>query len=194
MKLYKYIDLDAVKELYKGRPYHNWRHVKAMLKFCEKRESDVLDFAIMFHDAVYTPGDQLNEEKSCLLAREAMTGMTDEGRAIIDNLIMATKRHQCFDWSHPDTAWIVDADLWGFVTDPIINAGLVRQEFAHVPEEEWLRGRFRFLKAYCAREPFFYAADHEARFGNTARSNITSEIVAIDRRLREVFELPVGSR
>jgi predicted metal-dependent HD superfamily phosphohydrolase len=68
------IELDSIFEIERrynsaGRFYHNFKHVKDMLKIAREvgiNLTDELTAAILMHDIVYTPGDPKNEFLSVL--------------------------------------------------------------------------------------------------------------------------------
>lgn len=79
--------------------------------------------------------------------------------------------------SHDDP--LVDADLWGFVLDPMGNSAKIRQEYCHLSDEEWKAGRTAFLETMKNRRPFFANPDREAMHGETARANCLAEQVSL---------------
>jgi predicted metal-dependent HD superfamily phosphohydrolase len=163
---------------YAGRAYHNPEHILAMLQYAMERSSDdELFWAIVFHDMVYIPGGNCNEELSALKARELLD--FDEPRMQkIDALIMATKAHPTEPWAQWNDAKcaIVDADLMGFVIDWQNNSAKVRQEYRHISDEQFAEGRCSFLLSFKARHPFYCDPETEAKFGDIARANIEAEI------------------
>lgn len=98
------------------RYYHNISHLESLLihltavKYKIKKWPSVV-FALVFHDAIYTPGIQDNEEKSAELAEKKLSalGIADKIVSSCRQIILATKHH---DYSEDaDTNIFTDADL-----------------------------------------------------------------------------------
>lgn len=74
----------------KHRFYHNWNHIVDLLKKASKENclSDNLFLAILFHDVIYNPKENDNEEKSALLFK-----IYFPNNDIVYNAILNTKNH-----------------------------------------------------------------------------------------------------
>lgn len=178
---------------YAGRPYHNIEHIHRMLEFSEPgladmRHPEAFLLAVAFHDFFYIPGDKDNERKSAEKAEDWIRTnkiQSEKGQTVVRKLIMATKDHKVepSDMLVVEKAWIIDADLIGFVQDWQQNAELVREEFAFISDEDWAEGRAGFLEEFAKRKPFFYVPAHEAEFGDRARANIQSEIEGMRQKV-----------
>jgi len=103
---------------YDNRPYHNWSHIHEMLGFIRslnlpEEDGIIAHYVAYYHDAVYVPGSQTNEEESAelfLADHPCQNDMTEERRQRIANLIRATKTHELTD--DPLSAVIMDADMF----------------------------------------------------------------------------------
>jgi predicted metal-dependent HD superfamily phosphohydrolase len=172
-------DAATVVRAYSGRAYHNADHILAVLDYAAKRcpEDEELFWAMVFHDIVYIPGGNCNEELSVLRAREFLD-LSEPRLQKIDALIMATKTHPTEPWAEWNDAKcaIVDADLMGFVIDWQNNSTKVRQEYRHISDKQFAEGRCSFLLAFKERHPFYCDRETEALFGDVARANIEAEI------------------
>ncbi len=99
-----------------SRHYHNLRHISECLaEFDTVRhlvsQPVAVELAIWFHDAVYDPRAQDNEEKSAQLAKRRIVkagGSADLCNSVAA-LVLATKAHD--PSQHPDAPLLVDADL-----------------------------------------------------------------------------------
>lgn len=177
----------AARQFYDAslRPYHSWRHVRAVVgtlnRWLDLELPSALLHAALWHDAIYDPKAPDNEEKSAEVCeaylREQGTAEEITQRAVA--LILATKKHQPPD-HEPDVLALLDADLWilgamGRVYDRY--AALIRQEYIHVPEEAYRKGRPAVLERFLERERIYLGTwpgvpEREAR----ARENLKREI------------------
>ncbi|TFZ02320.1 N-methyl-D-aspartate receptor NMDAR2C subunit [Ramlibacter henchirensis] len=149
------------------RRYHTLQHLRECLAHFEaasmlaRRPAEV-ELAIWFHDAVYDPSRDDNEERSADWARASVRAAGCD--AAIDDrvhaLVMATRSHTAAV-DDPDTRLLVDIDL------AILGAAparfdeyerQVRMEYAHVVDADWRTGRARVLRSFLDR-PRIYATD-----------------------------------
>jgi len=123
-------DIENLVNLYseKHRYYHNLDHIESMFKYVDTLDSyikdtnDIMCVAIWFHDAIYDPTKNDNEDKSIELFEQSNTYqlMNIDDRNIVIDMISATKNHK-FGYDGilnvPDLYRQVfldflDADLW----------------------------------------------------------------------------------
>jgi predicted metal-dependent HD superfamily phosphohydrolase len=182
--------LDLLRTLYENppRPYHSWRHVRAVLGALNRWLGPDLPPALLqaalWHDAIYDPKAEGNEEKS---ADACVTQLRAEGadEAVSQRaaaLILATKAHTPPDDSL-DALALLDADLWilgasGRVYDRY--AALIRREYAHVEGDAYRAGRAAVLERFLQRERLYLGdwpgvSVREAR----ARENLKREIASL---------------
>lgn len=179
------------------RHYHDLRHIEALLALARDHadalfDRDVVEAAIWFHDAIYDTHRDDNEARSADLAVARLSGAASPDRiARIAMMIRATAGHVVPDLSHApaaaDCAVFLDLDLailGGTPADFAASQHDVRQEYAWVPEPQWVAGRRRVLQAFLSR-PAIYAtpmfrATHEAR----ARQNLANALAALDGMAR----------
>src|SRR5262245_31364188 len=99
-----------------GRYYHTLEHVARVLETAERlsnhvRELAAVRLAAWYHDAVYDPRANDNEERSAEMARAALNALAIAPPLVdrVVQLILATKTHltDC----DPDAAVLLDADL-----------------------------------------------------------------------------------
>ena len=98
-----------------SRRYHNLSHLERMLGELSAvkdriKNRDAILFALFYHDVVYDPSGNDNEEKSAALAKKRMREIgvmpyTIENCKIA---ILATKQH--FSSDDPDLGYFLDAD------------------------------------------------------------------------------------
>ena len=172
-----------------ARGYHNLRHIDDCLEeFDEVKhlafDPTAVELAIWFHDAVYDPRAQDNEERSAELAMQALS-QAGCGKALQHNvrdLILATKHLRAP--AEGDAALMADIDLSILGKPPErfqdFERG-VRQEYAWVPEELFRVKRAEILELFLAR-PRIYSTDwFFSKYERAARENLGASV----RRLRE---------
>ena len=176
-------------DLYGGseRYYHQLDHIGACLSELESMPDpgglnlQVVTLALIWHDAVYVPGDSLNEQLSASLLRSLTPAITVKSR-IVDwacNAILVTQHHDGEALGDNTIAAVVDIDLSILGTDSATYdryAQAVRREFAHVSDEAWRHGRSTFLAGMLARNgPIFTLASMRDRYEMKARENMQRE-------------------
>jgi len=180
------------------RHYHDLRHIEMLLDLAQEHadaiaDSDAVEAAIWFHDAVYDTRQNDNEEKSAELAIARLAGTVSEDRiAHIAAMITATAGHGLPDFADAgagagaarDCALFLDFDLAILGSAPAAFAAYeqaVRREYDWVPEPLWIAGRRQVLAGFLARPAIYatpqFSASHEAQ----ARRNIAEAIERLDQ-------------
>ena len=168
------------------RHYHTLQHLRECLAHCEAAASLALhpaevELALWFHDAVYDPHQDDNEDaapsgRGAACSRRAAARMSPSGQASV----LATKSHAAAG-RDADVQLVLDIDLaiLGAAPARFADYGRVRAEYAHVPEADWRAGRTRILAGFLAR-PRIYAtvAFHDA-LEHRARANIAQALAAL---------------
>lgn len=171
------------------RRYHGVAHLDALAGLYEQvaagpgwRRPVEVALALLFHDAVYTPGRSDNEARSASLARARLAGREDLDLDRIAAWIEATAAHGQLASDDPDLAHLLDADvaILGAPDSVYDRYALgVREEFAPVVGDEPYRaGRRAFLQAQLARPALFHSPWFVARFEAQARKNLARELAA----------------
>ncbi len=169
------------------RFYHNLHHIKDLLEQAETLisefdDTDMLKFAIWYHDIVYRVTRNDNEEKSAQLAVHRLTDLeiNEDRREACRNQILATKSHRPEVSSHnSDIKWIIDFDLavlgrpW---EEYLTYTRKIRKEYQIFPDFLYKPGRKKVLEKFLARERIFQTATYYDRFEEQARSNIEQEM------------------
>ena len=184
--------------IYSGvdRHYHDLRHIETLLVLAQEHareinDSEAIEAAIWFHDAVYNTRRDDNEVQSAKLATEHLAGLAaDERLEFIAAMIRASANHRIpVSMQLPaadDCALFLDMDL-AILGSPAEEFAAyeqaVRREYDWVPEREWLVGRSRVLRNFLAR-PFIFASpqfqrSHEA----AARSNLKRSLAFLNNGL-----------
>ena len=180
------------------RHYHDPAHLLAVLESVDLLERAgakagpdprAVRLAAWFHDAVYAgdptaPAGQ-DEADSAALARDVLTDprlavpadVVDE----VARLVLLTAAH---DPAPHDAAgaMLSDADLEVLGRSPEAYAryvAAVRQDYAHVSDADWARGRGAVLDALLDAERLYRTAPGRARWEAAARRNLAAERAAL---------------
>lgn len=171
------------------REYHNLMHVEDVLLRIEELEPPVehelaLALAAWFHDAVYQPGKDDNEDRSAYVAYDALeqVGASPKLIAEVVRLVRLTAHH---DPAVDDAAGAVlcDADLAILAATPdryTQYAEAIRQEYVHVPEADFRTGRADVLRTFLDRPAIYRTTYGREHWEAAARANIAAEIKALE--------------
>lgn len=168
-----------------SRHYHDLRHLSQVLTWVEKLAKEAADIeavrlAAWYHDAVYDVRATDNEERSAQLAESTLPGTAVPPERITEvaRLIRLTDSHA----AEPDDAngrVLCDADLAILGSGPDAYASYarsVRVEYAHVPEEDFRRGRAAVLQSLLDLPQLFNTKSGRAEWESAARANVTAEL------------------
>lgn len=171
------------------RRYHTLDHIRHCLEQLDRVQHlavdpDAIELALWFHDVIYDPTVDDNELRSARFFDSHLgVHLSGEQAARIHRLIMATEHPSEPD--DDDSRLMVDIDLSSFALpweEFIRDTQDIQAEFAHVPEEQLIAGKLRFLGALLSR-PRFYLTDYfHDRLESRARSNIEQHIRDIENR------------
>jgi predicted metal-dependent HD superfamily phosphohydrolase len=166
------------------RAYHDLRHLGEVLDRVDAlaaaaRNPDTVRLAAWFHDAVYDPAREDNEERSAQLAEQVLTGLRLLPGAVAEvaRLVRLTAGHDP-EPDDADGAVLCDADLAVLAAEPqryAEYAADVRREYAHVPDREFARGRAQILRLLLAR-PALYRTQAARGWEARARANVAAEL------------------
>jgi len=174
-----------------GRHYHTLRHIADALRAArvlvargrgpgagEPAPACVL--ALFFHDAVYDTRASDNEDRSALLATEALAVLDTPGPVIaaVARMVRATAEHIS---SAPDEALVNDADLRMLARSAAaydVYSRRIRREYAWVPDEQWTAGRAQVLRRLLER-PLYVTPWAVRHWEAPARANIRRELALL---------------
>lgn len=169
-----------------GRHYHTLDHLNAMLKeLVPFRDHfgnwSIVIFAIGYHDAIYNPRNNDNEEKSAALALERLKSIDVPERLAnkCTQLILATKKHEASDH---ETNLFIDADLVILGSDSSTYdayAKNVRREYSMYPDFLYKPGRKKVLQHFLNIDRIFKTDEFAAKFEAQARINLERELSAL---------------
>jgi len=173
------------------RHFHTLDHIGDCVRHVDEvrsllADSDAVELALWFHDAVYEQGAATNERRSALLFLEQSKGALPAFRRRVASLILATL-HGDIVQGH-DRRFVVDIDLAGFGApwDEFMRKGaLIRAESPHQTDAEFYAKQVPFLQRLQQR-PSIFATDYfRDRYEATAQDNL--------RRLLDLREMQVGA-
>ena len=178
------------------RAYHSLQHIQQLIGQFDQvknnlHEPHIIALALLYHDVIYEPTRSDNELKSAEYAVESLTGyLSAEQCQHIYALIMMTASHQIDKWSnkakareeYSDAAYLLDMDLsilgssWSVYEH---YAHAVRQEYAHVSDDDYRVGRMAVLKELLAHPTLYLTDYYYERLEKQARKNIEHEITLL---------------
>ena len=172
-----------------GRHYHTRRHIEHCLELLAgwrglaDSERRVLTWAIWWHDAIYDPRATDNEAKSAEMARRDLPGLGATSAEVdeVARLILLTAGHQVPQGDRLGTI-LVSIDLAILGAEPAAYddyAVAVRQEYVHVPEPLWRRGRARVLQHFLDTPVIFPDAEFRQAREAQARANLARELASL---------------
>lgn len=171
------------------RHYHTAEHISFMLQAALRPESlpynsIEVELATWFHDAVYDPTREDNEEKSTELfssfAEEAQ--LDAETRRIVSAMIMASKDHAIpLDFptdKEGELRLFLDLDMLILAEDKEAYdtyARQVRAEYQHLSDRAYQIGRVKFLRGVMKRDRVFLLDTFHEQSNFSARQNMSNE-------------------
>ncbi|MFK7739573.1 MAG: hypothetical protein AB8H80_04550 [Planctomycetota bacterium] len=156
------------------RHYHTLEHIAAMLHEGRRFPLDEEQtMAIWFHDAVYDPQSDQNEQKSARLASKWLAKLGWQVDAIerVGRMVLDTRGHMP---STPQADAVLDLDLMTLAVPwPVFEANTVaiRAEYAHVPDDDFAAGRRAFFARMLER-PRLYFTEWGSTLESMARANL----------------------
>jgi predicted metal-dependent HD superfamily phosphohydrolase len=166
-----------------GRHYHNLAHIEDCLDALARvdlssLEREILSEAIWWHDVVYDATRPDNEELSAQLAEQHVR---EDLRHEVGRLIRLTKTHAVQPGDRLG-AILISIDLSILGAEPArydAYAAAIRQEFIHVPEQDYRAGRARVLDHFAARPVIFPDPAFAAKYDPRARENLARELASL---------------
>lgn len=173
------------------RRYHTISHILnclCELKFVDADEftKTKVEFALWFHDFVYDPFANDNEERSAAKAREFASKcmLPDMLSVSVERLILATKHVQTPKTF--DEQLIVDIDLSILGNVPAIFDKYERDieiEYQAVPAEEYRKGRIDVLNGFLQRSHIYMLDAFVQKYEESARLNISRSLALLSEKI-----------
>jgi predicted metal-dependent HD superfamily phosphohydrolase len=177
---------DEIEKAYthKKRHYHNLKHIEGLVTELDTVKKEIADwdcllFSVFYHDIVYNPLKNDNEERSADIAVKRLTGER-VSQKIIDGCraqVLATKAHE--QSTDNDINLFTDADL------SVLGAGwhnykeyalAIRKEYVVFPDIIYKPGRKKVLQHFLQMKNIFKTAYFSGRLEESARMNISREL------------------
>lgn len=168
------------------RFYHNLAHIQQVLGTIEQMRTQAINFpaiqlAAWFHDVIYNPRANDNEERSAEYAEISLKAVKLPISLIepVKLLILDTKTHQ----AHPDdidSQILLDADLaiLGASEPEYLNyAQAIHQEYSWMPDKIYKSGRQHFLQNILQRERIYFTELLCIKLEEKARRNMQAELI-----------------
>jgi predicted metal-dependent HD superfamily phosphohydrolase len=172
------------------RRYHGLAHLAAVLGVVGElahaaHDPDAVRLAAWYHDVVYDPRRDDNEQVSAERARAGLRGLVDADRVErVVRLVLLTAGHDPAP-GDVDGAVLCDADLAVLASPPgryAAYASAVREEYAHLPDEVFVPGRAAVLEHLLALPALYRVPDVAAEWEPRARANLTAELSLLRAR------------
>jgi predicted metal-dependent HD superfamily phosphohydrolase len=172
------------------RRYHGLAHLAAVLGLVGElagaaADPDAVRLAAWYHDVVYDPRREDNEEVSAGRARAGLRGLVPAERvAEVERLVLLTAGHDPVP-GDTDGAVLCDADLAVLAGPPeayAAYASAVRAEYGHLSDEEFTTGRVAVLEHLLSLPALYRTAEAARQWTAPARANLTAELTLLRRR------------
>lgn len=167
------------------RYYHNLLHIQRVLDVANTLKSLAINFhaieiAAWFHDVIYDPQANDNEEKSAKFASDSLISFNVPQTTIncVVSLILQTQNHHA-PLENIDSQILLDADLSILGVeglDYMAYARSIRQEYCWLSETEYQAGRKRVLRDFLERDRIYFTEKAFQMFELKARGNIIAEL------------------
>ncbi|MFJ2739270.1 hypothetical protein ACIO3O_06335 [Streptomyces sp. NPDC087440] len=170
------------------RAYHTTAHLAAVLAHLDTLgdhpdDPHLVRLAAWFHDAVYHPERDTNEDRSARLAERALPelGLGAEDTAEVARLVRLTITHDP-DPDDTNGEALCDADLAVLASSPedyAAYAAAVRTEYGFVPDPDFRTGRAAVLTQLLALPRLFRTPYGVKHWEDAARHNLSTELALL---------------
>lgn len=170
------------------RKYHGRTHLLAVLEALDVLTEPALpartvSLAAWFHDAVYEGVAGQDEEASAQLAENRLSkaGLSPEDVAEVARLVRLTDKHNPEPGDHAG-ALLCDADLSVLGGDEQSYAkyvAAVREDYAHISDDDFATGRAAVVRHLLALDPLFHGDRAKALWLEAARRNLAAELASL---------------
>ncbi|MEC5179630.1 DUF4031 domain-containing protein [Arthrobacter sp. CG_A4] len=167
------------------RKYHGRTHLLAVLEALDLLTGPAgpprtVLLAAWFHDAVYRGIAGQDEEESARLAEDrlAHAGLPDAEAAEVARLVRMTADHQP-EAGDGSAALLSDADLSVLGGEPAAYArylSAVRQDFAHIGDDDFAAGRAAVVRQLLQLHPLFHTPRGRTLWQEAAHRNLNGEL------------------
>ncbi len=188
----QYTDIIVRNYFHKDRHYHNLAHISSCLEDFEQaihlpNNPKAVESAIWFHDIIYNPRRQDNEEKSAGISYGFLivNGLPKELAERVYDLIIATK--------HKDPPKNIDEKILTDIDLAILGKSEkefdeyelnIRKEYFWYSDAEFKAGRSLILSRFLDKEkrPFIYSTDlFRNKYELQARKNLEKSLKSLSQ-------------
>lgn len=161
-----------------ARTYHNLEHLEEVLDWTRQApvpEPHGVALALFYHDAIYDPRREDNEEASAALAQTELRRAGYTGIATVVELILATRHLTERPVLDPLQEWMVDIDLSILGAEPERFRRYhedVRREYHWVPAPLYAAARRKVLQSFLSRPRIYATSYFHDRLEEAARRNL----------------------
>ncbi len=181
-----------IKECYSqtGRYYHTLQHIEECLEHSLAIQHNISNptamlLAVLFHDIIYNPQADNNEERSAIEAKTLLkNGYSEKELAKIESLILVTKHPSPI--TNQDEAYMVDIDCAIFGSSESRYREYckqVRMEYHQFSDSDFLKGRKAFLTTMLSQENLYHTTYFQSHYTKIALKNISSEMNSLNNYL-----------
>ena len=173
------------------RRYHDLGHLAAVLGLVGElagsaADPDAVKLAAWYHDVVYDPSRDDNEEVSATRARAGLRGLVPEARiAEVERLVRLTAGHDP-EPGDANGAVLCDADL-AVLAGPAeayaTYASAIREEYGHLSDEVFTAGRIAVLERLLALPRLYRLPALAELWTPIARANLAAEVAVLRQRV-----------
>jgi predicted metal-dependent HD superfamily phosphohydrolase len=172
------------------RRYHDLAHLAAVLGLVRElsgaaADPDAVRLAAWYHDVVYDPMRQDNEEVSAMRARAGLRGLVSDDRiAEVERLVLLTAGHDPAP-GDGNGAVLCDADLAVLAGPPdayVAYATALREEYGLLSDDEFTRGRIAVLQSLVALPALYRTPEAARQWTEPAHANLAAELTLLRRR------------
>ena len=177
------------------RAYHTLDHIADCLRKLRElpfqlnhTDRRAAEFALWYHDAVYDPRRDDNEERSAQLAKTMLSVAQDSSRfgewvaQCVADLVLMTKNHTA-PLDDAIGCLIVDIDLSILGAAPMrfgAYENQIRKEYEWVPWDEFASKRAAVLRSFLERDHIFATQIFRDRYEKQARRNLAESIEELE--------------
>lgn len=183
------------------RAYHNLRHIYEGFRYLlreylelggymmKSKDESVVIFAFWFHDYVYDPKRNDNEEKSAEFAVKCLKdlGLSHLANKVSELILLGTKHFEgddphCKYASQKEVDLIHDMDLavlGRLEQDFDEYEKEIRTEYAHVPEDIFRKKRAEILQKFLGKSRIFRTKYFYGGYEERARKNLERSIARL---------------
>jgi predicted metal-dependent HD superfamily phosphohydrolase len=164
------------------RFYHTLQHLGECLELLDAAAPlaarlPEIQLALWFHDAIYDPQRQDNEDRSAAWVIESLSTLDSALAQRVQDLVLVTKHHQVLH--DTDAQLLVDVDLAILGADEGRFAEYeqqIRQEYHWVSAEDFRVGRSQILKSFLERPAIYVTPWLADQLELKARRNLENSL------------------